>query len=74
MLYDRESDSVWYPGPATLEAVGGKRLGEAIPFLQEPSPMKLSEWLRQQPDSTVLLPSEEDAKHLQENFEATKED
>ena len=67
VLYDRESDSVWYPGPSTLEAVGGERLGDKIPFIQEPSPIALEEWLKQQPTSTVLLPSVEDGERLKKD-------
>ena len=64
VLYDRESDSVWYPGEKTLEAVGGKRRGDAIPFLTEPAPMPLSEWVAQHPSTTVLLPTEADFQAL----------
>ena len=66
VLYDRLTHSVWYPGEdATLDAVGGSRLGESIPFLDEPAPVTLGEWLEQHPDSTVLLPTEEDLVRLE---------
>jgi len=61
VLYDRATQSVWYPGDdQTLQAVGGLRKGASIPFLDEPAPVTLAAWLEQHPDSTVLLPSEED--------------
>lgn len=61
VLYDRATQSVWYPGEdQTLQAVGGVRKGTSIPFLDEPAPVTLAEWLDQYPESTVLLPSEAD--------------
>jgi predicted metalloprotease with PDZ domain len=64
VLYDRASNSVWYPGETSLEAVGGDRKGEKLPFLDEMAPMTLADWLKAQPDSTVLLPTEEDALEM----------
>jgi len=65
VLYDRGSNSVWYPGEdETLEAVGGKRKGEAIPFVDEPAPVALGAWLVAHPGSTVLLPTERDVKMM----------
>ena len=61
VLYDRATESVWYPGEAeTLDAVAGEQLGTSIPFLDEPDPQPLSAWLVEHPDSQVLLPSEAD--------------
>lgn len=65
VLYDRASNSVWYPGDEmNLVAVAGQRKGASIPFLDEPAPIALREWLEQHPDSTVLLPTEDDAKMM----------
>ena len=65
-MYDRLTNSVWYPGQdATLEAVGGSRLGKSIWFLDEPARATLGEWLEEHPDTTVLLPTEEDLDHLE---------
>ncbi len=64
VLYDRDSETVWYPGDNGLEAVGGERKGQSIPFLDEPAPVALGEWLDAHPDSTVLLPSERDYKAI----------
>ena len=61
VLYDRATQSVWYPGEdGTLQAVGGIRRGTSIPFLDEPAPVTLAAWLKLHPESTVLLPSEDD--------------
>jgi len=61
VLYDRATQSVWYPGEdQTLQAVGGIRKGSSLPFLDEPAPVTLAAWLERHPDSTVLLPSEDD--------------
>jgi len=66
VLYDRATQSVWYPGEdQTLQAVGGVRKGTSIPFLDEPAPVTLAEWLEQHPESTVLLPSETDYESWQ---------
>ena len=66
VLYDRATQSVWYPGEdQTLQAVSGIRKGTSIPFLDEPAPIALAEWLEQHPDSTVLLPSETDYESWQ---------
>jgi len=64
VLYDRSSESVWYPEGEFLAAVGGKRRGEKLPFLDEPAPIALGEWLAQHVDSTVLLPSERDFRRM----------
>ena len=57
VLYDRDSDSIWYPlGDGTLDAVGGRRRGESLEILDEPAPLPLGSWLAEHPDSTVLLP------------------
>jgi len=64
VLYDRASNTVWYPGEQALEAVGGERRGDRIPFLDEPAPVTLGEWIAANPDSTVLLPSEADVRRL----------
>jgi predicted metalloprotease with PDZ domain len=59
VLYDRATQSVWYPGEdQTLQAVGGPRKGTSIPFLDEPAPVTLAAWLEQHPNTEVLLPSE----------------
>lgn len=65
VLYDRATDSVWYPGEnETLEAVAGEKRGSSISFLDEPDPQPLGSWLAAQPDSAVLLPSQEDWNDL----------
>jgi len=65
VLYDRASDSVWYPtSDERLEAVSGERKGDAIEILDEPAPIALGEWIDAHPDSTVLLPSEEDLERM----------
>ena len=66
VLYDRVSNSVWYPGDeAELLAVGGAMKGSRLPFVAEPAPVSLGEWLDEHPDSTVLLPSEEDHRRIE---------
>lgn len=61
VLYDRNSDSIWYPlSDTTFDAVAGERKGKKIQFLVEPAPMRLDDWLADHPDSDVLLPPQED--------------
>ncbi len=58
VLYDRTSGSLWYPlGDGTMDAIAGPLKGTSIPLLDEPSPLRLEDWLKQYPDSKVLLPS-----------------
>lgn len=62
VLYDRNSDSIWYPSEdSTIDAVAGPRQGESIEILDEPSPLTLAQWLSEQPNSLVLLPTAEEA-------------
>ncbi len=57
VLYDRGGESVWYPtGPKHLEATSGAKRGARIEFLDNPTPMPLSEWREAHPTTTVLLP------------------
>jgi predicted metalloprotease with PDZ domain len=62
VLYDRESESVWYPNvnDSAFEAVAGRRRGDTMTILAEPAPLPLSEWLAAHPASAVLLPPPED--------------
>ena len=56
LLYDRPTRSLWYPlDDENWTAISGSRLGDRIPFVDEPCVVPLSEWLEQHPTSTVLL-------------------
>jgi predicted metalloprotease with PDZ domain len=66
VLYDRMTNSVWYPeNDSSLQAVGGTQKGSSLPFLDEPAPVTLGAWLDAHPDSTILLASEEDHAVMQ---------
>ena len=55
LLYDRQSDSVWYPlEKGKLTAVSGAHAGESIGFLDQPKRMRLREWRDKHPNSLVL--------------------
>jgi len=57
LLFDRETDSVWYPGAnGELNAVGGTRKGDTIPVAIKNEVMPLSDWLQKHPDSKILMP------------------
>lgn len=56
LLYDRKTESVWYPlKPGEMNAVSGTLAGKAMPFLGEPKRMPLGEWRDKHPDSLVLV-------------------
>ena len=58
LIFDRKTESLWYPLDATKwTAVSGPRKGETIPFISEPSVVKLGEWRKEHPDTVVLLGS-----------------
>lgn len=58
VLFDRESDSIWYPNKnGALRAVSGPRKGETIPTAAKTEIMRLSQWLEIHPESKVLMPS-----------------
>lgn len=58
LLYDRLSQSVWYPlGDGAFDAVGGPMLGKKIPYLLKPPVTSLGTWMQTHPDSLVLLES-----------------
>jgi len=57
VLYDRKSDSIWYPQqPGEMNALSGQYSGNALPFLAKPAPMPLAEWREKHADSLVLVP------------------
>jgi S1-C subfamily serine protease len=68
VLYDRASDSIWYPEENTLKSVGGSRMGQSIEFRSKPDPIALTEWVEAHPTTQVLLPSEEDAADYNRPF------
>ncbi len=62
VLYDRLTDSVWYPlADGAWDAIGGSKRGAKIPFLAEPPVVPLGEWRKKHPATEVLL---EDASRL----------
>jgi membrane-associated protease RseP (regulator of RpoE activity) len=65
VLYDRETDSVWYPlGDGTFDAVAGEREGRSLDLLDEPAPVPLGEWLDDHPATAILLPTPEDLETM----------
>lgn len=61
ILYDRRTNSLWYPLDETRwTAISGPRRGETIPFIREPEPMPLGEWRKRHPDTVVLLGDRKD--------------
>ncbi len=55
VLYDRSTETVWYPRESYLEATSGPRRGEKIPFIEKPEPMRLAEWGARHPETLVLI-------------------
>ncbi len=69
VLYDRESESLWYPlGDSSFTAVSGVRQGEKIPYLQESGVIDLGTWRGEHPDTKVLLG---DRAEVQETADST---
>lgn len=56
LLYDRHSDTVWYPlDDGAFDGIGGTLLGQKIPFIAKPPIMTLAEWRELHPETLVLL-------------------
>jgi hypothetical protein len=75
VLFDRETESVWYPGQdGALNAVAGKRRGDSIPTAAKAEVLPLEEWLERHPDSKILQPApiSKTVHHL--NFEKKNPD
>ena len=62
VLYDRRSNSLWWPrSDGAFDAVSGPEKGEALEFLDKPSVMPLGRWVKDHPETLVLLPAPEEA-------------
>lgn len=58
LIYDRRTESLWWPlDDTTWTAISGPRMGETIPFIEEPPLVTLGEWRKKHPDTVVLLGS-----------------
>lgn len=56
-LYDRKTESVWYPlTEESFDAVSGPAKGASLEFIVKPEVLRLHEWVKQHPDTLVLLP------------------
>ena len=57
VLYDRNSDSVWYPlSEDSFDGVSGPNKGKRLDFIAKPEVMRLHEWAKMHPGTQVLLP------------------
>ena len=57
VLYDRSTDSLWYPlKDGAFDAVAGPKKGDQIPFVAKPDPVELAEWVKEHPNTLVLMP------------------
>jgi len=58
VLYDRLTESVWYPlGENALDAISGPKKGSKIPFIEKPPRMPLGKWRELHPETLVLRPT-----------------
>ncbi len=58
ILFDRRTESLWYPfDDKGWTAISGPRKGESIPIIEEVPIVKLGEWRKMHPNTTVLLGS-----------------
>lgn len=56
LLYDRLTQSVWYPmEDGAINGIGGSQLDRRIAFLEKPPIVTLGEWRNLYPDTMVLL-------------------
>ena len=56
LLYDRHSDTVWYPlDDGAFDGIGGTLLGHKIPFITKPPITTLTQWRALHPETLVLL-------------------
>lgn len=70
LIYDRLTQSVWYPlADGAMDAIGGPRLGDRIPFIEKPPIMPLAQWLKGHPDSKVLYADRSSLQKLERRLE-----
>ncbi len=66
VLYDRLTETVWYPlADGAFNAIGGPKRGAEIPFIEKPPIVTLGEWRSLHPQTDVLL--EDEPPSSQEN-------
>ena len=64
VLYDRNTDSLWYPlSDHSFNAVSGPNKGKSLEYLAKPKIMRLHEWRSQNLKSVVLLPPEHQVRY-----------
>jgi hypothetical protein len=58
VLFDRETESVWFPGKGgALNAVSGPRKGDSLPPVAYSEITTLGPWLKKHPESKILQPT-----------------
>jgi hypothetical protein len=55
VLYDRRTDSLWYPRPEGLTAISGPLAGRVLHELDRPAEVRWGSWRRRNPDTLVLV-------------------
>lgn len=55
VLYDRGTDSLWYPMDGGLTAISGKLVGKVLRVIEPPNVVEWRQWRRQHPDTKVLV-------------------
>ncbi len=56
VLYDRATESVWYPlKEGEFNALSGKLKGQTLPYIAEPELMSLGEWRELHPQTVILI-------------------
>ena len=55
VLYDRATDSLWWPTELGLTAITGPLAGQVLPLLDRPSKTRWSDWRRRHPGTLVLV-------------------
>lgn len=56
VLYDRRTDSLWYPRDEGLTAITGKLVGKTLPLLSvQADETTWGDWLRRNPDTEIVV-------------------
>jgi hypothetical protein len=55
VLYDRATDSLWWPTSEGLSAITGPLAGKVLPLVRRPDTTRWGDWRRHHPDTVVLV-------------------
>jgi hypothetical protein len=59
LLYDRETESLWFEAVDSINAISGKRKGSRLPQIARPAPVAWNDWKSRSPNSRLLVGTHE---------------